>query len=81
MKTDSINRQSLWLGTLIYWTIRLINDSIAVSFFWERPWYEIAIEWAMAIVVAYLILRIASQYIAEFDAQKDLDNQSRSNYL
>ena len=56
----------LLYGLLIYTSIRLVNDIISETKFWERHWSINAIEIATTIIVSYIFVGIINYFIKKF---------------
>lgn len=54
-------------GLLIYFTIRLINDTLAVDHFWERPLLLNAIEIGFTVLMGYIVYFAMQQVFRYFD--------------
>lgn len=54
-------------GLLIYFTIRLINDTLEHDPFWDRPWTLNAIEMCCSAVMGYVIFFALQQLFHYFD--------------
>ncbi|MDX2045403.1 MAG: histidine kinase [Chitinophagaceae bacterium] len=58
-------------GLLVYATIRVINDTVSESKFWERDWTINAIEISCSVLVGYLLLFVFQNLFRRFDHSAD----------
>ena len=54
-------------GLLVYGTIRLINDTLASEFFWERSWKLNALEIGDSVLTGYLLVFAFNRLFRRFD--------------
>src|SRR2546423_13678002 len=69
-----MTKRSVWkytfrglFGLLVYATIRVINDSISHSKFWERPWATNLIEIAFCLLAVYVMMYALGKLFERFD--------------
>ena len=55
------------LGLLTYFTVRLLNDTMSGSRFWERPWALNLAEMAISVLIGYTQIRACHLLMRYFD--------------